>query len=264
MSKGTDFPKRGTRLKNRRAAYLSLFAIVLVLAVGCFSTGEESRLFALDAGSGRVQWSVGLSGDFQSPTFAEGLVAVVTGQGFPKGGEVKLGVRVFDARTGKGRWTFTPSFSPDGGTLAVALDDDTLHLFSAEDGEPLQTLPKPVSDQFVFSPDGHFLLYWDQNDELLQRWEIARAEKTFELSIPSGCVGACERPPGFMDISPDGRLLAVLPGNGILGLWDALSGKPLFTRALFGFHDDSVMFSPDGKMLVVWSYDGAVIWLGVP
>ncbi|MEM6840404.1 MAG: hypothetical protein AAF609_26680 [Cyanobacteria bacterium P01_C01_bin.120] len=144
------------------------------------------------------------------------------------------------------------SFSPDGQTLAISLEN-TLKLVNLQ-GQELQHFPghSDLVTEVSFSPDGQTLAS-SAFDGTVALWNRDGTLKFF-LEAHS---------PHAFDVkfSPDGNLLATSGVDGMIKLWDrtgtlvkAWQGNP--TSAVY-----RVAFSPDGQMLASAGGDGTVkLW----
>ena len=146
-------------------------------------------------------------------------------------------------------------FSPDGKTVAAALDDGTLTLWDLITKKKLKTL-KGHAERIVavaFSPDGKTVATgsWDHTVKL---WDVSTKQEsgTFEGSgnyIPA------------VAVSRDGQTLASASDDRTVKLWDLSMKQKLGT--LEGHRDlvFAVAFSPDGKTLASASDDATVkLW----
>ena len=145
-----------------------------VVALGCCTTGSTSRLVAWDVRSGRQLFDLG---DLNATAFDIAPGSELVGVG-TEGGQVLL----LDPRTG--RPTAPPiqvansqvdqvSFSPDGRSYAVALDDETASVWDVQSGRVGNPFGSGVS--VLFEPNGRLLIgletsaiEWPMN---LNTWE---------------------------------------------------------------------------------------------
>lgn len=117
------------------------------------------------------------------------------------------------------------AFSPDGKTIATALNDNTLKLWNASDGNLIRSLA-------------------GQSRETTSK----NAEKEEITSV---------------SFSPDGNQLAGGSTNGTVSLWQALDGSVIGTFNHTEDEVVSVFFSPDGQSLFFASRDGKVRMINV-
>ena len=108
------------------------------------------------------------------------------------------------------------AFSPDGRILAVAYGDQTIKLWDVQGGTLLLMLTNSGHEvnSVTFSPDGHML-----------------------ASVTDRNIGKPDSSGNYLQ-------------GGIVRLWDAQSGRLLWTRET-GWETFSLAFSPDGQTLAV-------------
>jgi RNA polymerase sigma factor (sigma-70 family) len=150
--------------------------------------------------------------------------------------------------------------SSDGRILATA-DRNALHLLDTTTGEELRRFGGSWLG-FALSPDGRTLATQESppsRERKIRLWDVATGEELGGLAdqdLSSRFVG---RAPFVF--SPDGRLLAGIGRDGVIELWEVLTGK---LRRRFRGHQSTMgplAFSPDGKTLLSGSDDTTVlIW----
>jgi RNA polymerase sigma factor (sigma-70 family) len=192
-----------------------------------------------------------------------------------------------------------PVFAPDDRTLAVTSHGNAIRLFEAASGKEISpALDAPfVSFMAAITPDGRSIItpdyhrsisIWDLKttkrtgrltDYEKPVWSIrlARDGRTLyssDLSNTIRCWDLADRrelhrfsrdtkagSTEVSDISPDGKLLAVVDGADGLALVEAATGKefrrlPLDNQTIFG-----AAFTPDGRTVIVWNGEhGAMLW----
>jgi WD40 repeat protein/tRNA A-37 threonylcarbamoyl transferase component Bud32 len=141
------------------------------------------------------------------------------------------------------------AYSPDGRTIAIAGDDNTLRLRDAATGEPVGE-PFPHSAKVgavAFSPDGRTLLT-GCDDNIARLWDVATGRQTGpEFPHANAILGV-----GF---SPDGTIVLTGSVDHTARLWSAADGRPIGPPMV---HDElitSAAFSPDGRTVLTGSWD---------
>jgi WD40 repeat protein len=143
------------------------------------------------------------------------------------------------------------AFSPDGKRLAATGIENTVTIWDTESSKELLTLrghAAPVVG-LAFNPDGTQLVSVSPRSEAeLRIWDSITGEELLGLEDAGAVIAVA--------FSPDGKRLAMGSEEGIATIWDAASGKQLFsffghTRPIF-----SVTFTPDGSRLATASGDG--------
>jgi WD40 repeat protein len=168
-------------------------------------------------------------------------------------------VVLWDARTGKARYTLTTTFtvdrlwfvypvlawSPLGKTLAtVQAPDGLIRLWDAESGHltAILTGPAPDASPLSWSPDGKTLACGYQ-DRTVVLWDPATRKRRATLRGHTGPITA-------LAWSPDGRTLVTGSEDGSLRLWDGATGKE---RAAFYSLDEAkewLVTTPEGYFAV--------------
>lgn len=148
---------------------------------------------------------------------------------------------------------YAAAISPDGGTLAWSLEDDSIQLIRLSDRETIATLtghPDLVYD-LRFSPAGD-RLYSASHDGVVREWDL---DGNLLSSIDAGgeVLG--------MGVSPDGTQLVTIPFDGPVALWDLASSERLAEfGSTVGYDTSDAVFSPDGQFLAADLATGIYLW----
>ncbi len=157
------------------------------------------------------------------------------------------------------------ALSPDGRTLAWALADNTIQLLGLPGGNVMATLdahPDPVYDLLFNTASDR--LFSASHDGVVRMWDMAGNQV--------GSVSGGGEVLGF-GLSPDDSVLATIPSDGPIRLWDLQTvGEPRDLGGTGGYDTSDAHFSPDGKYLIadlatglfLWQIsDGELLWNGV-
>src|SRR5262245_48792698 len=160
--------------------------------------------------------------------------------------------------------------SPDARTLALTSDRPDLRLFDLAAGRFTVRGPgsqredrQPVLPDPRFSPDGSYLLTWEQEQARAPTWAIKEfavlrdpvtlaRKREFEADEP-----CASTPPAF---SPDGQWLAVGHRNGDWSLWDIPTGERLGRWEGHGDYITSIGFAGAGRVLTGSADLTALLW----
>ncbi len=151
------------------------------------------------------------------------------------------------------------SFSPDGSKIAaedVGVDYIRTVLWDVPNQTILSTLDETANARF--SPNGKFLAVtsYEGNASPLKIFSPDGATQyaTLSVSDPNSLNG---QPPLW---SLDGSIIAAQIGNGSPVAWDTVNWQPLEMPALQG---QLYSFSPDGRILITRTDDGAILLWGI-
>lgn len=143
---------------------------------------------------------------------------------------------------GHGSAVYTPTFSPDGRTLATISRDATARLWDVAAGTLKVTLlHKAKVIRLAFSPDGRTLAT-GSHDETAKLWDVETGKLKATLAGHKDTVWS-------LSFSPDSWLIATASGK-TAKVWDAQTGE---LKQTFDGMQDPVAFSPVGRILATGS-----------
>ncbi len=151
------------------------------------------------------------------------------------------------------------ALSPDGQTLAWALEDYTIQLVRLSDHQFLHTLVGHTDQvsKLKFTPDGTRLVS-ASHDTWVRVWDMDG--KQVGAFQPTGALDWLSQVLG-LGISPDGKLLATAPVDGPVKLWDLATFQKVAELGGTGAYETSdVGFSPDGQFVAADLATGLFLW----
>lgn len=151
------------------------------------------------------------------------------------------------------------ALSPDGKILAWALEDYSIRLIRISDKEILHTLigHTDIIGKLSFSPDGERLLS-ASHDTWVRIWDMG-GNLVYAFQ-PTGARGYPEEVLGI-GISLDGSMLATIPYDGPVKIWDLKDYQ--LVRELGGtggFDTSDISFSPNGQLVASDTATGLFLW----
>jgi WD40 repeat protein len=157
-------------------------------------------------------------------------------------------------------------WSADGRRLASAAHshDRNVVVWDTATGERILTLPKydtPVNS-VAWGPRGRRLAT-SNNDGNVRIWNAATGELILRIvTLPTGHrISQSERAADFVSNvvwSPDGRRLACGCADGTIGVWEASTGKNVFSVRGHTSQVRVITWSPDGRRIASGGDDGTV------
>ncbi len=175
-------------------------------------------------------------------------------------------VRVWDAASGKELLLLphTPPDSPDRQVVTVAFSPDGRRIASGSWGPPSVALWDAVSGEklssfdvvggantVIFSPDSRFLAVVSPSSAAAI-WDVTGREPRLKFTL-AGHTGNTTS----VVYRADGSQLATVGWDGQIKLWDAATGKEVFTITALGAKGSyAAAFSPDGNYLSVTEMGG--------
>ena len=169
-----------------------------------------------------------------------------------KGDDYLGGMRVYDAATGKRRWThlydfqvWDAAYSPAGDRIALS-SPRGVSLFDAESGEEVIGLESSsgVMTDVAFSPDGRFLYAAPNRAEGIVRWDVSSEVKVVTPPSPRAA-------PKIVAPAPAPEVSRATPA----------AGAPKGAGMSHGADVTAIAVSPDGARVATGGRDGAVrVW----
>ena len=141
-------------------------------------------------------------------------------------------------------------FSPTGELLASA--GWTLILWDVASGMKLNSLETSFG-QFAFSPNGQQLatIPTKKYESEVKLWDIRNPKEITEIAFPPfNEAHNANRQACTIDISPDGKLIAVGYGNGTINVWNLQTQQLVKTLKTSLHLMDFLKFSPNNKYMV--------------
>jgi WD40 repeat protein/serine/threonine protein kinase len=142
--------------------------------------------------------------------------------------------------------------SPDGRTLALACENESVYLWDMEANRIRLTLPPHPKGHVAvaFSPDGKTLVSGGVQGTL-RFWDADSGDLRGSIQAHTG-------PVNCLAFAPDGKTLASASFDRTIKLWQAASRRELITLAKHADWVRWLAFSADGAMLATAGHDGVL------
>jgi len=182
-------------------------------------------------------------------------------------------MQLWDYQTGRLLTTFPPGVeyygapvcSKDGKYIYFGYNEDyhpeterlwgSLHKYEISTGKKMfdievhtdyQSDDPGGGTETLISPDGKYLIFW-LGDSYIRIYDSTTGNLLSTLGVESGGLYLWQSP---IIISPNGKELAAICGDGPAGIWDIASGKKIHSFMTLD-RPRSACFTPDGKQLIV-------------
>jgi WD40 repeat protein len=144
------------------------------------------------------------------------------------------------------------AFSPDGGRIVTASDDNTARIWDAATGKETKVLGGHEDHvrSAVFSPDGT-LIVTASDDKTARIWDAATGK---EIKVLRGHDEALSS----AAFSPDGTRIVTASDDNTARIWDIATGNEM--KLVRGRTVVSAAFSPDGTRILTASWDKTAVW----
>ena len=159
----------------------------------------------------------------------------------------------------------TIRFSLDGKYVATQFEEDDLRIWDAADGG-IVNAPRVINQpgkQFNFSPDGKYVVLVTQGDAWI--FPIHPGDDPIEFHFFENTKENLISQPEYFNevtaaaLSPDNRIFAVGTTLHEITLFDRVSQKEIYKLTGIPSFPAQILFSPDGKTLLVIDRDGDLL-----
>ncbi len=148
------------------------------------------------------------------------------------------------------------AFSPDGYTIAIALNNAKVYVWNWKARDPVTTLDI-LTYAVAFSTDGSQLVMADNNEVALPVWDTASWQMARTIKGLTNTISV-------LSFNRYGNLLVTADYDNNIILWNTETWEPLTTLTGHTSSISSLAFSPDGTRLFSGSYDGTIRIWGLP
>jgi WD40 repeat protein len=143
---------------------------------------------------------------------------------------------------------YSVEYSPDGSLIVTTAWDWAIRLWSAETGALLKTIEDQTYPNASIHADGHSIALGATSGYILVR--DMESDQTI-LEIGAYLDGQFARSVELLTYSPDGdRILSVGSNEGLVRIWDAITGEQLVELEEPIDRMGSATFSPDGRFVL--------------
>ncbi len=148
------------------------------------------------------------------------------------------------------------NFSPDGELLASIGNGADLILWDVASGTKVNTI-KGNFGSFCFSPDRNQLATLYKYGKEVKLWNIRNLKKITEVAtLPFNQAKRVNSYTWTVDISPDGKLIAIGYANGTVNVWNLQTKQHVKTLKTTFADMEILKFSPDNRFLVCSGPEG--------
>ena len=265
-------PRTGKTLQALRASDKAITAVAFSPDGKTLASGDQAGVIVLlDAATGQPRRTLKTGASSDDPAGDQGPQALAPSADVPLDGQqqadaatmalaasepsVVIMAPVGPAGQGPGAPDFVNAvaFSPDGKTVASALQSGDIRLFDSASGKQKLNLPAAVrlpATGVAFGPGASTLISVGR-DSVLRRWNAAGQQ----IQLLTGHEHAIRA----VAASPDGTTVASAGEDTRIAVWNMVTGK--LSRLLAGHVNfvNTVAFGPDGRILASGGEDGRII-----
>lgn len=156
---------------------------------------------------------------------------------------------------------YSVEYSPDGSLIVTTAWDWAIRLWSADKGNLLKTINDQRYGDASIHPEGHSIALGATSGYILVR--DLESDQTI-LEIGAYLEGQFARSVELLTYSPDGdRILSVGSNEGLVRIWDAITGEQLVELEEPIDRMGSAAFSPDGRFILTsdaGEYETTRVW----
>jgi WD40 repeat protein/serine/threonine protein kinase len=225
------------------------------------TASQDCTVRIWDAATGK--WQRTLSGHTSG---VDWLSYSPDGRRLASSGEVDMSVRLWDPESGQevlalheGQ-VWCVAFSPDGQRLAVSAGSESEPVVCVWNGTPVEDVPQKPLRTFVEQTQ-HITSLAFGRDGLLASVGLDNAVRVRDATTGELLQTLRDSPKRLqaLTFSSDGAHVTAVGDNGIVILWDARTGRKVWSRSNASpYNLAGVAYSPDGRQLALADYGGYI------